>query len=63
MPSRGMYYILVLTSAGKPVDSVDLVVEQEGVAGDLLAISAIILGVGVAIIIVDRVRAFKRYGH
>jgi hypothetical protein len=63
MPSRGMYYILVSTSAGKPVDYVDLVVEQEGVAEDLLTISAIILGVGVAIIIVDRVRSFKRYGH
>jgi hypothetical protein len=63
LPSRGMYYILVLTSAGKPVDSVDLVVEQEGVAEDLFTISAIIPGVGVAIIIVDRVRSFKRYGH
>jgi hypothetical protein len=63
MPSRGMYYILVLTSAGKPVDSVDLVVEQEGVAEDLLTISAITLGVGVAIIIVDRVRSLKHHGH
>jgi hypothetical protein len=63
MPSRGMYYILVLTSAGKPVDSVDLVVEQEGVAEDLLTISTIILGVGVAIIVVDRVKSLKRYGH
>ncbi|MGD0027585.1 MAG: hypothetical protein ABSC91_01440 [Candidatus Bathyarchaeia archaeon] len=63
MPSRGVYYILVLTSAGKPVDSVDLAVEQEGVAEDLLTISAIILGVGVAIIIVDRVRPLRRHGH
>jgi hypothetical protein len=63
MPTRGMYYILVLTGAGKPVNSVDLVVEQEGVAEDLLTISAITLGVGVAIIIVDRVKSLKRHGH
>jgi hypothetical protein len=61
MPSRGMYYVLVLTSAGKPVDSVDLAVVQEGVAEDLLTISAITLGVGVAIIIIDRVRTLKRH--
>jgi len=63
MPSRGMYYIFVLTSAGKPVDSVNLVVEQDGVAEDLLTISAIILGFGVAIIIVDRVRSLRRSRH
>lgn len=63
MPSRGMYYVLVLTSAGKPVDSVDLAVVQEGFAEDLLTISATVLGVGVAIIIVDRVRSLRRYGR
>jgi hypothetical protein len=63
VPSRGIYYVLVLTSAGKPVDSVDLAVVQEGVAEDLLTISALILGVGIAIIIVDRVRSLRRYGH
>jgi hypothetical protein len=62
MPARGVYYVLVLTSAGKPVDNADLTVEQEGVAEDLLMISAIILGVGVAIAIIDRVRLLKRHG-
>lgn len=58
---RGVYYIMVITNAGEFADEADLAVEQWGFAEDLLWISGVVLGVGVVMIVIDRVRLLSRH--
>ena len=56
--TRGLYYIPVTTSTGKLADEVDMVVEQRGLAKDLLLISIIISIIGATTIATDRLKQF-----
>lgn len=59
---RGLYYILVTTETGEFTGETEVVVEQRGVAEDLLWASWTLIGIGVVVVVVDRVRMLRRRG-
>lgn len=56
---RGLYYVLVTTGTGEFTGETEVVVEQRGLAADFWWFSWAFIAVGVAAVIVDKVRLPK----
>jgi hypothetical protein len=59
---RGLYYVVVTTETDELTGATDLAVEQRGYAEDLLWISGSLAALGIAIVVVDRVKMLRRCG-
>lgn len=59
---RGLYYVLVTTETGEVTGDTQIVVEQRGVAEDLLWVSWVLAALGVVVVVVDRIRRLRRRG-
>lgn len=57
---RGLYYVVVTTETGERTGTTDLAVEQRGFAEDLLWVSGTLTSVGIAVVVVQRVKPLRR---